>query len=239
MSFPNRNLKRSIGRPFGFVVLGIIIGLLIAFLTGCDAGTVATGPLAGPAPAPPPAGPPAAGPGEQEPGTPTSAGPTYYLQQTTRGDTLYVQQSGTVAVPGAGRVRDSLHVRIRSVQPDSKFGVMVGMEGATCDLNRLRIVGIGYTAENSPSFAHVQAGALAPADAFTSWFADACIDPAGERGRLIAFVYDLPRPTEREFYIIVEGIAPGKADVRVQFELLGWPGQSWRWSTRAIVDVVP
>jgi hypothetical protein len=138
-----------------------------------------------------------------------------------------VQASETV---GVGQ-RDSLRVEIRVLLARS-YAVMVGIEGGYCD--RIKLAGISPEyATGSPRFAGFAVGrSLLPSDAFTAWFRDAC--------GLVAFFYDIPQGQRRVFWILVEGAAPGEAEVRTQFEILGFEGpDNFRWTAFSGVTVAP
>lgn len=160
---------------------------------------------------------------------PDPTGPVAFLVETTHGDTLYVQAGEHVGVG----LRDSLKVEIHAAA-ERTFAVMVGMEGPVCAAGRAKLVGISPVyAGGSPRLAVLAFHrGLVLSEAFTAWFADACT--------LIAFFYDIPQGGGlREFYILVEGLAPGDSEVRTQFEIPGFGGENFRWTARSSLEVVP
>lgn len=209
--------------PTGGVPMRHVFAAVLAavfFLTGCEdpAGldplTVAPGPPpTAPIPQPGPSSPGEAGGG-------TSA-PTYTTVFTNTGDSLTVPAAVTVGVG------DTVSLPARMVLgPGNSYGVLVGMERSWCQLGVARIVGVTIPEPPEGRFG------LTPADYFTDWTADACFH-VGFRVLTpgIGKVY--------EFTVQVVGVTPGRAQVRVFMELLGFSGDQFRYPFVPEVEVVP
>lgn len=204
---------------------------LVMLACGCDRvpvfepdpGDVAVQPQTPIAPGPTDPGPTApsdpAGPGP-------TATPTDLLQITTQGDSLFASSGGHVGVGQTARIP----IRMR-VAGERTYAVVVGQESGACT-GRLELVGIADDGTAGMNRALAPSAVLTPADAFTSWFADACY--------LLAWKVPFgPGGGTYDAEIVIRGVEAGTTLIRTQFEVLGYPGESFRWVVHSKVDVVP
>lgn len=182
------------------------------FFSGCDD---PPDQLVNVAPEPPPTAP-------VQPDDPPPSGdaePSHTIVVTTTGDSLAVPTLASVAV--GDTVSFEVHMRLGAFHD---YGVVVGMEKSFCETGAARIVSV--TIPEPPE------GRLSLADDFTAWFEDACF--------LAPFRVLVPGGGKTyEFTVQVEGLAPGRTQVRTYMELLGFPGESFRYPFATFIRVDP